>query len=158
MRKVTVISLVLGVLLFIPGCGKSSGSAPNPATIKALLQTAVVVFEGAMATEVPAWNQTKFAADVAATINAWQVGANWKTQVLALLPAVTTDVQLIPGCSTNVKCQNLVAVFSAGVQSVITDLQNETTTAKVKGHPKYQTWAEYRSAWNLAAPPQAQIQ
>ena len=153
MKYAIAIALAAALLFGAVGCNSSSGG-PSPTTVKLLLQTAATTFESAMTLLNVQWASATFDKDINATIAAWQVGANWKTQVIGLLGPVSTDVSQI-ACGTNIKCQQLTTILSGAVQSVIADLGGTATKA---GLPKYENWAAYRSDWNANAPAGAQIQ
>ena len=148
------LATIACLCLLLTGCGGKT-NPPSPQTIKALLQTAATIFEGAMAVTNPQWNQAKLDADINATINAWQVGANWQQNVINLLAPVTVDISDIPNCNT--ECKNLVAVFAGGIQSVISDLHNQMGTASLLKKPKYRTYDAYVHDWNKVAPEEYQL-
>ena len=152
MTKVLAIALAAALLFGSVGCNSSSGG-PSPTTVKLLLQTAATTFESAMTLLNVQWANAKFDQDINAPIAAWQVGANWKTQVIGLLGPVSTDISQI-ACGTNIKCQQLTTILSGAVQSVIADLGGTPTKA---GLPHYGTYAQYREAWDAAAPEGAKL-
>ena len=154
MKRLAIPLLAAALLFGAVGCGTSTtGSGVSGTTVKAILQSAATSLETALTLLNVNWATTKFDQDVNATIAAWQVGANWKTQVIGLLGPVSTDISQI-ACGTNIKCQQLTTILSGAVQSVIADLGGTPTKA---GLPHYGTYAQYREAWDAAAPEGAKL-
>ena len=146
---VSILSLVL--MVGAVGCGKGT-TPPNPNTIKVLLQGAITTFELTMAEVNPTWSGTKFVADGSAILNAWNVGANWKANVNALLPQLGQDAKDVPNC--NAKCQDLVNIFVQGTETVISELKGPTAMKSAK----YQTYDAYVTDWNKVAPSNEQLE
>ena len=145
------IGILVLTFIFTVGCSKTGTGGISPGTAKAIVQTAAITLEAVLQEQKVSWDSAQFNTDLNATINAFQVGATWKTQVLNLLPHLVTDVSALKGC--NAQCTTLVGIFVSGIQAVIADLQGTPVSAQVR----YHSYDEYVKDWNANAPADAQL-
>jgi len=153
MKRLAIPLLAAALLVGGIGCSKASGISDT--TVKAIFQSAATSLEAALTLLNVKWASATFDTDVNNTIAAWGIGATWKQQVVNLLGPVSKDVSQI-ACGSNTKCQGLVTIFQGAVQSVITDLGG-TTKSSARKLPHYATYAEFRDAWDSAAPDGAKL-
>ena len=157
MKRLAIPLLAAALLFGVVGCGTSTTSGGvSGTTVKAILQSAATSLETALTLLNVNWATTKFDQDVNATIAAWQVGANWKAQVISLLGPVSADVSTIE-CGSNTKCQSLITIFQGAIQSIIADLGGTATKAGKRKLPRYDSYAQFKTAWDAEAPAGAQL-
>lgn len=154
------------------GCTKTtttSGtttSTMNAATVKTILQgvlTAASVALGLLAGPGAATEVSAFTTTGNTLISQWQVGTNWKANVLAMLPTLATAAaNIVPKCADSSKCQLVVTVLVAGLNTVESDLKGPGSRLNPrrwfeKNQKTYDNFEAFREDWNRDAPATAQL-
>ena len=169
-RNITIASACLLLLILLTACG----SKPlTPDQQKALINNGIDTLVRAMAVYNPTWNTGPILQHKAQAINDWNSGAGWQTKEVADLELIVNDIEGMTGCDQ--QCQAATLVAEGGVTTVIVILEGQTgssaqtVTASATSAPKaraarasrpvptYKNYAEYRAAWNKAAPASAQL-